>query len=785
MNRKIMKSISCDVATIKLIAEESTAYSLINKITPSTWCSVFPFGCTLGEMEVNINAAKLWIHILDQIDATAALNVAVRLSRGVCITELIEAGKEAYEAFTHLEPVDTHNPFFTTTTLGKDQGSQMMTALLFLSRFCPSKAQSAKLEAQTLREFLTLQNELRQLSDDQSLSERQSLVVPLSQQENKWLRVEETRRWNEVKHVLPYMQPRTHTHNSLFALMRDFFQDIIFFRSGKVLGEQSVTVDPWEVFTTGACSNTKEAFAASLKENRDKIGKLALLRPWLEYLTGMCYPGDRWFQRYELGLEVFLDEMHIMAVPKNYSKSRIIAPCSVLTSAVGKNLFFQLAEIIKNLNNTCNGSGHRVLITYEDQLINRDLAYLGSLAGEWDTIDLKSASDRNREDVLDAIVPGFASRIRNSIPHFMNYNGKRYKLGSLALAGDPATYNLECIYFWIGVFYAISIVDKYDGLQQGCVCNLGEDHFLEDDVVAVLCGDDIIVHHRYTETVIDVLTAMGCIVNESKSFVGILENNFLFRESCGGFFCNGWSFNPIFYPRQNIWIQGKRIAKNDFKTSWNGSESYLSSSLATSVALANALREFPRAQLEMIDFILEHTQEGEVTMSNDMAETGVRTSLAEVRQHTKPRYAVIKHFPYYNTYTVAHQNDARFSRGEGNPPYQEDPYCNWGHYWPHPSVRKTSDTLRFRSVFSSTRESRDCAKRDEELIPRYWKEDAIHSSLHEDYLGYLNHESWSFINFNLYNVVDWLRYQEYLAYGPQYEDDLMELLGCSSRRTFF
>lgn len=146
---------------------------------------------------------------------------------------------------------------------------------------------------------------------------------------------------------------------------------------------------------------------------------------------------------------------------------------------------------------------------------NRELARIGSVSGQFGTIDLQSASDSISWSLVQRICPpnllGFfrlARCERTVLP-----DGSECDLNMISTMGNGFTFPLQTIMFASAVrsVYQMMSLDSHCPKTQYGVF-----------------GDDIIVRREVYPFLVRCLTNLGFKVNDDKSF-----NDGLFRESCG------------------------------------------------------------------------------------------------------------------------------------------------------------------------------------------------------------------------------------------------------------
>lgn len=756
MNSKVLESISSNIAGLQLALSSNKVSTALDSITDEQWNRFMPYHCDANEFCVAKMAVRTWIKLVNELSEVVALTMCARiLSPQYNLTKMLVEAEVCYDCYTNEELPPEGNIFSSLLTCGKMDTTLMVTCLRFLSRFCPSKWRSEQLKGETVLSFMNLQQTLRSLEKDQysQYNSRTLYMEDYLQGDLEFRRaiymvdgVDGLKRCGN-----DYMQDCknffrcvafggiTEGSPAFLSLMRDHYSELDKWLAKMIRRGMKRPMKFSRLFTTGAVSDAnRDRLPMDFRSpynvySNDKLTKALRLENYMEGLTGVATP---WQENPRFPLDevggISWDPMKILCVPKNYKKCRVIAPCSALTCAVGNHLFDVLAQLLRHTFSKWSSNKRKIEITYLDQLLNRDIAYEGSLCGNWDTLDLRNASDRNRCDILEAILPHTFAALDRYLPRYMQYNSVS-RLYSLALAGFPATYLLECIYFWLGVDYSEYLLEKYAEP--------------EGDLAARVCGDDIALDHLLTDTVIDVLSIMGCEVNHEKSFV---DDDNLFRESCGGYYKNGWSIDPIFFPRRGITLDHAGNIKDSdvFGSSWNVAlnESELQSSVSTAIALANSLVEYPHAHMEVCTFILEHTPQGLITASTHYQETGLRTPFITITRSCGSNYATIRHEVSLGTPT-------------------------------HDGRRE----LHFSSIMDV---DHDSMLKDAERYPMFWKFDPAKDDSLMGHLG--EHMRKRRVSYYHYlDLGEWLIYQSYLENGPSYEDPLMELLRCSSRRTIF
>jgi hypothetical protein len=236
--------------------------------------------------------------------------------------------------------------------------------------------------------------------------------------------------------------------------------------------------------------------------------------------------------------------VRVVSVPKTMKTSRIICVeptvmqyAQQLTAARLLRAF-EVTELFWQLN-------------FDDQSVNQRLAQIGSVSGEWATMDLSEASDRLHSKLVSLIFQK-SSTIRR---HVFACRSSRAKLPSgeilplrkYASMGSALTFPVEAFAFYVVALTAL--VDFYRQ-RDGDSIDLhgGKGRFkIPNNLLSTLrrkvfvFGDDIIVPAESYQFVAEYLHAFGLKVNTRKSF-----SRGLFRESCGADWVNGCLVTPVY-----------------------------------------------------------------------------------------------------------------------------------------------------------------------------------------------------------------------------------------------
>ena len=165
----------------------------------------------------------------------------------------------------------------------------------------------------------------------------------------------------------------------------------------------------------------------------------------------------------------------------------------------------------------------------DDQSPNRDLAWEGSISGDFATIDLSAASDSVSWELVRRWFRGtclYPFMVATRSRSVLLPGGETLQLRKYAPMGSALCFPVECT-----VFAAIT---------ECAIRQAGGDPYRSRYRVY---GDDIVVETHYADAVMRRLEENGFTVNFRKSF--FRRADFLFRESCGGEFLNGTDVAPI------------------------------------------------------------------------------------------------------------------------------------------------------------------------------------------------------------------------------------------------
>ena len=168
--------------------------------------------------------------------------------------------------------------------------------------------------------------------------------------------------------------------------------------------------------------------------------------------------------------------------------------------------------------------------------VNRELARIGSITGDYATIDLSSASDSITCELVYKLLVTFGNddtikwfELLNDVRSPFTYrilpdsmSNTAYKLQSFSTMGNGFTFELETL-----IFYAFA-------WSVNRLCNGGRGRL-------ATFGDDIIVPTSIAKPLIEVLSDVGFKTNVDKTFI-----DGPFRESCGTDWFSGVYVTPTY-----------------------------------------------------------------------------------------------------------------------------------------------------------------------------------------------------------------------------------------------
>lgn len=225
----------------------------------------------------------------------------------------------------------------------------------------------------------------------------------------------------------------------------------------------------------------------------------------------------------------------LSCVPKNSTSKRTITVEPLMHVFMQKGLMVHLRDCIKRcpILSPC--------LDINDQSKNQNLAKIGSLTGEWSTIDLKSASDLLSVNLVEAVFgrdQEFLDLMLDFRSQYVQCQNNVVRIKKFAGMGNALTFPVQSVVYAVVMIAAIliarntRITGKSVKAASRCI---------------QVYGDDLIVKTEYMTQVCSALHRVGLKVNTKKSF-----SNGRFRESCGADYFKGVNITPIrlkYHPR--------------------------------------------------------------------------------------------------------------------------------------------------------------------------------------------------------------------------------------------
>lgn len=237
-----------------------------------------------------------------------------------------------------------------------------------------------------------------------------------------------------------------------------------------------------------------------------------------KYLDGVDCTSAAWPHFQKLNQSVhwspspnFVEGNVLFTVPKSTTIDRVACKEPDLNMYCQKAVGSHIRDCLK-----------RKGIDLNNQKINQELAYLGSLHGELATVDLSSASDTVTTQLVIELLPfEWSSLMLDLRSPFTRIDGELHENNMFSSMGNAFTFELESLIFW-----ALTRAVCYFTGTRGRVS---------------VFGDDIICPASVRDTLTEVLTFCGFKINLKKShFEGP------FRESCGKHYLGGKEVTPFY-----------------------------------------------------------------------------------------------------------------------------------------------------------------------------------------------------------------------------------------------
>lgn len=206
----------------------------------------------------------------------------------------------------------------------------------------------------------------------------------------------------------------------------------------------------------------------------------------------------------------------LCTVPKNDTTDRVIAIEPIVNSVLQQGCRSALEQRLKQYN-----------IDFSSQpAINRALARVGSMTGEFATVDFSAASDFITRDLVTRLLPSdwseylmFVSSPATSVDGVIHSGNVCFSMG------NAITFPLQTLIF-------LSLVKEVYA-RRGMPLLINKN-------VAVF-GDDVVLLSEFAEDFMNLARECGLVPNMDKSFV-----SGEFRESCGADWFLGFNVRPVY-----------------------------------------------------------------------------------------------------------------------------------------------------------------------------------------------------------------------------------------------
>lgn len=222
------------------------------------------------------------------------------------------------------------------------------------------------------------------------------------------------------------------------------------------------------------------------------------------------------------GLEVD-DEIvaRLIAVPKDSRGPRLICvhPAEAIWAQQGLRIKLERAMLRRRSQRWVWPRGH---VHFDDQTVNGSLASFASATGSYATLDLKEASDRLSEPLVQYLFGSHYRWFGCCRAQYADLLTEKVEIGAYAPMGNATVFPVQSLVFW-----AI------------CVATLESLGFHQPGDCYVF-GDDIIVPTAAYPHIVESLQSFGLVVNQTKSF-----HKGAFRESCGVDAYKGRDVTPV------------------------------------------------------------------------------------------------------------------------------------------------------------------------------------------------------------------------------------------------
>jgi hypothetical protein len=373
--------------------------------------------------------------------------------------------KVFYADIRHARPIVDRELF--ESVIGLDDTATVLFLLRYLKRFSPQK--NDVIQRESLKDFLQYENRTKLLQRSSSYGY-----------------------WDVVHYV-----------RQVVSEMYDW----------EKICREIDNIDPAGMnFSSGAAANSRATTG-------DKV--MALLTGEHEEYFLPCF--GTWMVNRPATRRNEIRPVKVLAVPKSYKASRIIAMDDVFNLAMG----MEIEHIFRNQD---RDAGDSSWINLEDQTINQKYAQHGSEFGDAATLDASHASDLISKSLFVDLFPvAYVTRVMPLLPQLCEVEGTVRSLQMASTSGNTLTFRHETIVYRA----VVTAAERYYRDLVGPITSY-----------AWAYGDDAIVNSAAADIAVYFFSRLGLIINTDKSYA-----QGPFRESCGKDYLYGTDVSSIYYPR--------------------------------------------------------------------------------------------------------------------------------------------------------------------------------------------------------------------------------------------
>jgi hypothetical protein len=244
----------------------------------------------------------------------------------------------------------------------------------------------------------------------------------------------------------------------------------------------------------------------------------------------------------------------VILVPKDSRGPRLISCEPLYNQWIQQGISRALVRHVERHHLTC------CRVNFTDQQPNQHAALVGSLSGEYATLDLKEASDRISLGLVHLLFPDSFIRVLESVRSQSTRlpNGKVIALNKHAPMGSALCFPILALSIW-------------------AILNAAAGNDTDARERILVYGDDVIVPRAFAPNAIEQLTWFGLVINQAKSCT-----EGLFRESCGVDAYSGINVTPTrlrvppsSVPRPDHYVSWISTANQLYDRGWYSSYDYI------------------------------------------------------------------------------------------------------------------------------------------------------------------------------------------------------------------